>query len=100
MTRRQPKRPREQFECPNCGADVAVGSKACRECGSDATTGWSDSDDLDYTSVDLPDGYRDDGGHGPGDELPAAKTPVWILVTALLTALVMIALVTGVFAFL
>jgi uncharacterized membrane protein YvbJ len=29
--------------CPNCGAAVARGAKACRECGSDAETGWSEA---------------------------------------------------------
>jgi hypothetical protein len=94
------KQPRQQFECPNCGASVVVGSKACRECGSDASTGWSDSDDIDYASVDLPDGYRDDGAHGPSDELPPAKTPTWVIVTAVVTALVMAAWITGAFALL
>ena len=29
--------------CPNCGAEVPHGAKACAECGSDEKTGWSDS---------------------------------------------------------
>ena len=29
--------------CPNCGADVPLNAKACRECGSDEKTGWSDT---------------------------------------------------------
>ena len=29
--------------CPNCGAIVPRGAKACPECGSDEKTGWSDS---------------------------------------------------------
>jgi len=32
------------FECPHCGAMVPVRAKACRECGSDAGTGWQDGD--------------------------------------------------------
>jgi hypothetical protein len=54
---------RKTFECPNCGADVPVGKKGCRECGSDASTGWMDSEEIDYQSVDIPDGY------GPEDEV-------------------------------
>ena len=28
--------------CPNCGAPVPRGAKACPECGSDEKTGWSE----------------------------------------------------------
>lgn len=33
--------PRDWFVCPHCGADVLRGAKACKECGSDAETGWA-----------------------------------------------------------
>ncbi|MEC7726130.1 MAG: hypothetical protein VYD05_11485, partial [Planctomycetota bacterium] len=36
--------------------------KVCRECGSDASTGWKSSDEIDYQSIEIPDGY------GPDDE--------------------------------
>lgn len=49
--------PKETFECSNCGAAVVVGKRACRECGSDATTGWQSSEEIDYQSIDIPDGY-------------------------------------------
>ena len=28
--------------CPNCGAEVPPNARACPECGSDESTGWSD----------------------------------------------------------
>lgn len=28
--------------CPNCGAAVPRGARACPTCGSDESTGWSD----------------------------------------------------------
>jgi len=28
--------------CPHCGAEVPPDAKACPECGSDETTGWSE----------------------------------------------------------
>jgi hypothetical protein len=28
--------------CPQCGAEVPRRARACPECGSDETTGWSD----------------------------------------------------------
>jgi hypothetical protein len=29
--------------CPNCGAEVPCNAKACPDCGSDETTGWSET---------------------------------------------------------
>ena len=86
--KRKPKR--ELYACPNCGADVPVGAAACKECGSDATTGWRDAEDIEYASVDLPDGYRDGDGGG-GDDVPPARTKTWVVVTALVLAAVLIA---------
>lgn len=40
--------------CPNCGADVPRNAKACSECGSDESTGWSDSAAASG-GLDLPD---------------------------------------------
>ncbi|HPF13981.1 MAG: hypothetical protein H6830_08330 [Planctomycetes bacterium] len=37
--------------CPLCGEPVSVGALACRACGSDAQTGWSE--DADEGLVDL-----------------------------------------------
>jgi hypothetical protein len=56
MARR--RRSRDSFTCPHCGADVPVGSPACRECGSDAETGWSE--DAHVWSADIPTGYEED----------------------------------------
>lgn len=88
---------RSVFRCPNCGAAVKVGALACRECGSDANTGWQDSAEIDYAQVDLPDGYRDEA---LGDELPPRRTPRWIAITALIVAAAMVAAATGAFGWL
>ena len=80
---------RETFECPNCGADVPVGKKGCRECGSDASTGWMDSEEIDYQSIDIPDGY------GPTDEVKqgVGRTQlVAVLLLLLLAGIVTLAL--------
>jgi hypothetical protein len=79
MTRR-----REIFECPHCGADVPVGARACRECGSDAGTGWQESEEVDYQSVPLPD-----------DDLVGAAKPrgiPWIAIVAIVAAAALLAL--------
>jgi hypothetical protein len=55
-----PNHGRETFECPSCGAEVRVGSRACKECGADDQTGWSE--DTMYDGLDLPD-----PGHGQDD---------------------------------
>jgi hypothetical protein len=81
--KRRKKQPPSTFACPNCGAEVVVGRKACRECGSDDLTGWQSSDEIDYQSIDIPDGY------GPDDEstqLPPPSRPVWIVIVALIAA--------------
>ena len=39
--------------CPNCGAEVPRNAKACPECGSDETTGWSET--AYAGGLDLPD---------------------------------------------
>jgi hypothetical protein len=39
--------------CPNCGADLPRGVRACPECGSDEETGWSD--EAHASGLDLPD---------------------------------------------
>lgn len=75
------KKPRREiFACPHCGADVPVGARSCRECGSDAATGWLDEQEIDYQGVDLPDGYRD----AAQSDFITAKRPAWIVVVALL----------------
>lgn len=86
------KKPRrELFACPNCGADVPVGAAACKECGSDASTGWQSSEEIDYQSLDLPDGYRDPDA--PSDQLPPSRQRRWIVVIALLLAAALAVLV-------
>jgi zinc-ribbon domain len=39
--------------CPNCGAEVPPGAKACPECGSDEQSGWSP--EARYDNLNLPD---------------------------------------------
>jgi hypothetical protein len=46
---------RDTFNCPHCGAPVPQGALACRQCGSDAETGWGDSGD-----TGLAEGYEPD----------------------------------------
>ena len=47
----------DSYACPNCGAEVRVGSAACPECGSDEETGWSE--DTDYDGLDLPESLQE-----------------------------------------
>lgn len=41
--------------CPNCGESLPRNAKFCRECGSDAKTGWRSSEDIEYDSIELPE---------------------------------------------
>lgn len=72
------------FECPNCGAEVKAGKKVCRECGSDDTTGWMSPEEIDYQSIDIPDGY------GPADEAVSNSTPKWVSNVAIVLLIVMV----------
>jgi hypothetical protein len=58
---------------------VKVGAAVCRECGSDAGTGWQSSEDVDYQSLDLPTGHSTDPEH-PGGPMPKSRLRFWVLV--------------------
>jgi len=50
----------DYFICPDCGAEVRVGSRGCVRCASDrATKAWDDrkpwEQDEEYDGVDVPD---------------------------------------------
>lgn len=88
-------RRRELFECPNCGADVPVGAAACRECGSDARTGWQSSEEIEYQSLELPendDEDDDEAARERGTRRPSlrllSRRVVWITAAVLVLALV------------
>ncbi len=81
------KKPRS-FECPNCGAEVAANARACRECGSDANTGWKHGDELDYQSVEIPDGYGGEFDSKPSRSALLSRRAV--AVVALVVALALI----------
>lgn len=49
---------RRTITCPHCEATLPASASSCRECGSDARTGWSE--DAEAWSGDLPAGYGDD----------------------------------------
>ena len=46
-----------QTRVPPITRVASANARACRECGSDASTGWKDGDEIDYQSVEIPDGY-------------------------------------------
>ncbi|MCI0587241.1 MAG: hypothetical protein L0323_10415 [Planctomycetes bacterium] len=46
---------KESPPCPHCGAPVPARARSCRECGSDASTGWAPEDRIGSESVDLPE---------------------------------------------
>ena len=70
------------FPCPHCGEPLADDAVACRECGSDADTGWSD--DIDYQSVELP------------EDPPQERSP-WLWLVALTLLMVLLGLMGGLF---
>jgi hypothetical protein len=63
----------EYFDCPHCGAEVRVGSSSCRECGSDAETGWSE--DALLWQADIPTASGDADDDFDYDEFIAREFP-------------------------
>lgn len=85
-----PRRPkRATFACPHCGAEVKAGAAACRECGSDAGTGWQSSEEIDYQSLDLPEGYSTDPEH-PGGSMPKSRARFWVALVLLVAIAVLL----------
>jgi uncharacterized membrane protein YvbJ len=72
--------------CPNCGARVPSGAKACPECGSDEQTGWSE--EASASDLDLPEekfDYDDFVEREFGGKSPVPRGIHWLWwVTALL----------------
>ena len=48
-------KPDDLIPCPHCGESLLPTATSCRECGSDAKTGWLDGSEQDYLSVELPE---------------------------------------------
>lgn len=88
--RRKPKPPRRTFACPHCGAEVKQGAKVCRECGSDADTGWQSEEEIDYQSLDLPQGWSEDPEHPAAT--PSPKRGLWFTVVAVVLAALLLTL--------
>ena len=66
------------MDCPNCGAGVPPGAKACPECGSDEQTGWSEAAKVD--GLDLPEetfDYSDFVSREFGTKRPAPRGIHW-----------------------
>ncbi|MEM9378847.1 MAG: zinc ribbon domain-containing protein [Planctomycetota bacterium] len=83
---------KDWFTCPVCGADVPVGARACRECGSDETTGWSEA--TQYDDLDLPEPERpeipDTFEEFTRAARPRRRTPVWIALGLLALAIALV----------
>lgn len=84
--------------CPHCGGKIKRDAKACRHCGSDDRTGWSEATYMD--GIDLPEeGDYEDGLEEEGfRKAPAAGGRLAIGAVALgLIALFALWLLRGLF---
>ncbi|MCA8952119.1 MAG: hypothetical protein KDE27_21595 [Planctomycetes bacterium] len=80
---------RGRFSCPHCDAEVPIGAKVCRECGSDAETGWQDEEEIAYRSLDIPDGWGPEQESGERRERRArVRSQIVAVIVALAMALV------------
>ena len=76
--------------CPHCGAEVPRNAKACPECGSDESTGWSEKASAD--NLNLPDEEFDYDEFvreefGPGRAKPRGISWLWWVVALILIVL-------------
>jgi hypothetical protein len=79
--------------CPNCGAGLPPKARACPQCGSDETTGWSEQ--ARYDGLNLPDENFDYGKYVKrefgGEKLkPRGVHWIWWLVAIGLAAALMV----------
>jgi hypothetical protein len=83
--------------CPNCGANVPANAKACRECGSDDSTGWSEQTYLDGISLPNEDEYDElyDNEFGTGSSSSSRRSSSssssstrWIWITGVILLVV------------
>ena len=96
------RRQDDTFACPHCGAEFRAGAKACRNCGSDAETGWSaeawqevsgyaepdaDDDDEEYREF-LAREFPDETAASPGSLSWTMKLMIVLLVLAMLALVV------------
>ena len=84
--------------CPNCGAEVPRNAKACPECGSDETTGWSEKAHAD--NLGLPEEKFDydkfvKEEFGTGRAKPHGIGWFWWLVAVVAAILVSFVLLSG-----
>ncbi|MBK9384565.1 MAG: hypothetical protein IPN34_07070 [Planctomycetes bacterium] len=76
-------------------------ARACRECGSDAETGWRDEEELFLQSIELPEfdeeDYRAAVGELRGRPGASTRKPRWVIWVAwiLLVALVLLFVLAG-----
>jgi hypothetical protein len=90
--------PNDWVACPHCGERIARNAKACRHCGSDERTGWSEATYLD--GIDLPE--AEDYGEGlerEGFRKPKPGARRWLIgaVASLLILLFALWLLRGIF---
>lgn len=82
----------DYFICPECGAEVRVGSKGCSKCASErATKSWEQ--DETYDGLDLPEeefNYQDfiDEEFGSGKKRAKIEWFWWAIAVVLLLSLV------------
>ena len=79
--------------CPNCGANVPRNARACRACGADDQTGWSDSAGTE--GLDLPDSEFNYAAYverefGGGPKPPGIRWVWWITALVVLVAFVVL----------
>ncbi|MBF0431504.1 MAG: hypothetical protein HQK83_09510 [Fibrobacteria bacterium] len=75
------------FACPHCGEDVKESAVACKSCGSDNLTGWSDTpDDTSFLPPD-DDDYEENLAREFGIGKKKKLMPNWVAITGFVLVL-------------
>ncbi|MFO1476167.1 MAG: zinc ribbon domain-containing protein [Verrucomicrobiota bacterium] len=78
------------MHCPHCGAELSPNAKSCRECGTDASTEWSEEAGeglgLPDEEFDYEDFVRKEFGKSP---VPRGLRPFWWIVGVLVLAMML-----------
>ncbi len=85
--RRPKKSAPRHLACPHCGTTFRAGRLACPECGSDTATGWQSAEEIDYSSVEIPD-YLDDHVLEPRKQLGMSDATIRRILIVLAVAMV------------
>lgn len=76
----------DYWNCPNCGAELKIKAKVCRECGADDFAGWNTEEDYSHAFPEMDDFDYDEfvSNEFGGAEVKPKGMKWWVWILALL----------------